>query len=248
MSCWLETRRESQQPGEHLDAFSHASSSLVSNIHSTSSIRSHCTMALKRKRSSPAFSSPGSDGSDVTMQSSPLSSFYNQSKPVDAISTSTKPTWSWPTYEDSPAHLNSRTRKRHRARPDEEQLCAKTITRLYEAQRQFPNAAPVSSSPVTSTATAETPTQRTTLHSFWNIRQASTDAAMSVRAPKGETSCSLIMCEDCDQHVRSADAMDLDDVMMESETRCAGCCRQVCDTCAVLGDRRICLSCAGRTF
>ncbi|KAF2207939.1 hypothetical protein CERZMDRAFT_71203 [Cercospora zeae-maydis SCOH1-5] len=203
-------------------------------------------MALKRKRSSLAFSSPGSNGSDVTMLSSPLSSFYHQSKPVDAIFT--KPTWSWPTYEDSPAHLNSRTRKRHRARPDEEQLCAKTITRLYEAQRQFPHAAPVSSSLITSTTTAEAPTQRTTLHSFWNLGQRSTDAMMSARASKVEASPDLIMCEDCDQNVREDGAMDLDGVIVENETRCEGCSRQVCDMCAVLGDRRICLSCAGRTF
>lgn len=137
--------RESPVRGERMDAFSHASSIRLSRLRDillcyTTSLhrattasrhiycteyriiaRANCTMALKRKRSSPAFSSPGSDGSDVTMQSSPLSSFYHQSKPVDAILT--KPTWSWPTYEDSPSHLNSRTRKRHRARPDEEQLC-----------------------------------------------------------------------------------------------------------------------------
>lgn len=138
--------RESPGRGERMDAFSHASSIRLSRLryimllcyttplHRATSVyrhiycteyrttaRANCTMALKRKRSSPAFSSPGSDGSDVTMQSSPLSSFYHQSKPVDAIFT--KSTWSWPTYEDSPSHLNSRTRKRHRARPDEEQLC-----------------------------------------------------------------------------------------------------------------------------
>ncbi|PIB00456.1 hypothetical protein CB0940_01120 [Cercospora beticola] len=203
-------------------------------------------MALKRKRSSPAFSSPGSDGSDVTMQSSPLSSFYHQSKPVDAILT--KPTWSWPTYEDSPSHLNSRTRKRHRARPDEEQLCAKTINRLFEAQRQFPHAAPMASAPATSTMTSETPTQRTTLHSFWNLGQRSNDTPMTVRTSRVEIPSDVITCEDCDQNVRPDDAMDLDNGIVENETRCEGCSRQVCDMCAVLGDHRMCLSCAGRPF
>lgn len=78
-------------------------------------------MALKRKRSSPALSSPTSD-SDATTQSSPLPCFYQHSKPVDPLMY--KPTWFLlPQRDDSQRHLNSRTRKRHRDnRPDEQQI------------------------------------------------------------------------------------------------------------------------------
>lgn len=78
-------------------------------------------MALKRKRSSPAFSSPCSDSSDRSTNAMPF--FYAHSKPVEALHY--KPTWSWPTYDDQPSnqYLNSRTRKRHRDnRPDEDQI------------------------------------------------------------------------------------------------------------------------------
>lgn len=89
-------------------------------------------MGLKRKRSSPAFSSPLSDSSDATTSSSPLPFFYTQSKPVEPLYQ--KPTWSFPTYDEgmNSQYLNSRTRKRHRDnRPDEEiihgELFARTL-------------------------------------------------------------------------------------------------------------------------
>lgn len=88
-------------------------------------------MALKRKRSSPTFSSPYSDSTTVSDFSSPnsLPFFYAQTKPTEPLYH--KPTWSFPTYESddghdrhvSSPHLNSRTRKRHRdGRPDEKAI------------------------------------------------------------------------------------------------------------------------------
>ncbi|KAK3678662.1 hypothetical protein LTR37_021462 [Vermiconidia calcicola] len=80
-------------------------------------------MALKRKRSSPNFSSPLSSASDASTQSSsPLSFVYAQSKPIESLYQ--KSTWSFPTYDSSErSHLNSRTRKRHRDdRPDDESI------------------------------------------------------------------------------------------------------------------------------
>lgn len=84
-------------------------------------------MALKRKRSSPGFSSPASDTTSTSTDSNngSLPFFYAQSKPTEPLYH--KPTWSFPTYDDgaeqyrSVADMNSRTRKRHRDdRPGEE--------------------------------------------------------------------------------------------------------------------------------
>lgn len=86
-------------------------------------------MALKRKRSSPGFSSPASDASlaSTDTNSGSLPFFYAQSKPIDSLYH--KPMWSFPRYEDDEQHykstadMDSRTRKRHRDdRPDEEAI------------------------------------------------------------------------------------------------------------------------------
>jgi hypothetical protein len=130
-------------------------------------------MALKRKRSSPTFSSPFSDTSNSSIDSNPLSYFYTQSKPTEPFyyqkpfSSSSSPVRG----AEEPSHLNSRTRKRHRDnRPDSSQIygacksawlgtvmemssladvcryAASTISKLYEAQRQQPRAEPILSS------------------------------------------------------------------------------------------------------
>lgn len=96
-------------------------------------LQQYITMGLKRKRSSPTFSSPASDSSGATnattSSSSPLQFFYSQSKPVDPLYQ--KPTWSFPTYDEglSSQHLNSRTRKRHRDdRPEDELIYGMLLT------------------------------------------------------------------------------------------------------------------------
>lgn len=229
-------------------------------------------MALKRKRSSPGFSSPSSLSSDSTTQSSPLPSFYHQSKPIAPFYQ--KPTWSFPTYDDtlSSQHLNSRTRKRHRDnRPDEEQIhgvscwigaimdmssladvcrrAASTIDRLYQAQRQHPDASPVLSQPVIQ-AQQPTQPQRSTLHSFWRIGQPPAATMMVVDSgPKHlERVTTPPNCEDCDRPLRAEDAMDVDEYTLNQETRCASCERSICDTCAILGTARTCLACASRGY
>ncbi|KAK4634963.1 hypothetical protein CLAFUW4_02116 [Fulvia fulva] len=207
-------------------------------------------MALKRKRSSPGFSSPSSLSSDSTTQSSPLPSFYHQSKPIAPFYQ--KPTWSFPTYDDtlSSQHLNSRTRKRHRDnRPDEEQIHASTIDRLYQAQRQHPDASPVLSQPVIQ-AQQPTQPQRSTLHSFWRIGQPPAATMMVVDSgPKHlERVTTPPNCEDCDRPLRAEDAMDVDEYTLNQETRCASCERSICDTCAILGTARTCLACASRGY
>ena len=90
-------------------------------------------MALKRKRSTPTFSSPSSIDS-----SNSLPFFYAQTKPTPSEALYQKPTWSFPTYSSSNSsspetrhshssdlgtRLDSRTRKRHRDdRPDEHSI------------------------------------------------------------------------------------------------------------------------------
>lgn len=96
-------------------------------------------MALKRKRSSPGFSSPASDTTSTMSADSnhgSLPFFYAQSKPVEPLYL--KPTWSFPTYDDSTPQyrstgdMNSRTRKRHRDdRPEEEDVYCTHLSRDY---------------------------------------------------------------------------------------------------------------------
>lgn len=53
-----------------------------------------------------------------------------------------------------------------------------------------------------------------------------------------------LRCEDCDRHLQSDDAMELDEDILVQEKSCQLCKRHVCDVCAVQGDARICLGCA----
>lgn len=221
-------------------------------------------MALKRKRSSPAFSSPASEASDATSQSSPLPFFYHHSKPVASLYD--KPTWSWPTYEDDHAGhtLSSRTKKRHRDnRPDEQQVygascwigavidmgtladvcrvAASTINRLYEAQKLHPKAEPVISQEAEASRPAQP--QRSTLHSFWKIAQPPTAVSRMIDSGPQHNAMVDMKCEDCERSLQHEDVMELDDGVYAQETSCQSCHRKVCDTCAVLGDQRVCLAC-----
>ncbi|KAI6854745.1 hypothetical protein KC343_g11837 [Hortaea werneckii] len=215
-------------------------------------------MALKRKRSTPFISSPVSDISTTTTSSSDETSaipfFYQQQKPISPLPLQRqKPTWSWPTYDDTPSSqlLNSRTRKRHRDdRPDEHQIHASTIQRLYDAQRKHPEASPMPSHQsipaITQQQQPQSQPQSSTLHSFWRLPPTSTCSSQSMqieRAGQPPTS-EFLQCEDCDGSLRTGDAMDIDESMTEQESMCAMCRRHVCDGCAVLGDERICLGCA----
>jgi hypothetical protein len=121
---------------------------------------------------------------------------------------------------------------------------ATTISKLYEAQRLHPNAEPVYS---TSEPAHEEAHQKSTLHAFWNIgpQPMSMDTASSTNSSSSNLSV-VLRCEDCDGSLRHADFMDVDmsDGMVQQESACAGCARQVCDRCAVMGLNRVCLPCA----
>ena len=126
-------------------------------------------------------------------------------------------------------------------------LPASTVSKLFQAQRQQPHPEPVlSQSQQPNAARVEQP-QRSTLHAFWRIPQPAPRVTMhmSVDVQRDGTFDSALKCEDCDASIRKEDAMDLDDGMLDQETTCASCRRHVCDGCCVLGDQRVCLSCAG---
>lgn len=228
-------------------------------------------MALKRKRSSQTFSSPFSDTSVASTDSSGvIPFFYHQSKPIAAEPLHQKLTWSFPTYDEdhlSAQHLNSRTRKRHRDdRPDEQTVygvscwlgavvqmstladvchcAASTINKLYEAQRRQPDPAPLLSQPSLSAPQVSEKPQKSTLHSFWRIpQQPPVSTVMAIDSGPILASNFGRKCEDCDSLLQGEDAMDLDGVEAQDKT-CCSCRRHVCDTCAVLDNERICLACA----
>ena len=108
-----------------------------------------------------------------------------------------------------------------------------------------PRAGPVVSSQLSQQS--EERAQKNTLHAFWNIKSPPEPPSVIPMAVDStpELEAGLKMrCEDCDGSLRQEDAMDLDDGMVEQETMCHCCKRQVCDRCAVLGNARVCLGCA----
>ncbi|KAF2771054.1 hypothetical protein EJ03DRAFT_290153 [Teratosphaeria nubilosa] len=217
-------------------------------------------MALKRKRSSPSFSSPSttiSSSSDIDLDTtSSIPFFYPPSKAV--LYPQPKATWHWPTYEDAPAdHYISRTRKRHRDdRPDEGTVYASTVHKLFDAQRRFPNAEPMpsrsdpTSRPQTATSNASfspRPTsQKSNLHAFWNIARSPKEdvGMMDVDVGAWAARRSEMKCEDCDGFLQADSVMNIDEGVLEQEMSCGMCGRRVCDTCAFHGDLRVCLGCA----
>ncbi|KAF2723948.1 hypothetical protein K431DRAFT_282642 [Polychaeton citri CBS 116435] len=233
-------------------------------------------MALKRKRSSPSFSPPhsNSSSSDASSTTSSMPRWYHQSKPVDSLRQ--KPTWSFPTYEDSDpsshlnatpsSHLGSRTRKRHRDdRPEEAAVYASTLNRLYEAQRKHLDAqAPVSHPPPPSSnsamqqqhqyshVTSPSSQQRSTLHSFWQLPASQPIAkskghdVMQIDSVMGSASSLESRCEGCDGALKGEDSMDVDDRVLDVDTQCQGCGRHVCDSCSITAEQRVCLGCASR--
>lgn len=123
-------------------------------------------------------------------------------------------------------------------------VAASTISKLYEAQRQPAHPEPfVPSEPLLPSSTL--PVQRSTLHSFWNINSARPATTHMMLDPHDHPLAGTKMrCEDCDMTLRLDDAMEIDVGVVEQETACFCCRRRVCDRCAVLGKKRVCLACA----
>ncbi|EMC94555.1 hypothetical protein BAUCODRAFT_44270, partial [Baudoinia panamericana UAMH 10762] len=143
----------------------------------------------------------------------------------------------------------SRTRKRHRDdRPEEGDVYASTLKRLFDAQKRHPDASPMPSSQSLPTPSAGHGTpQRSTLHSFWKLPSEPSRRdldAMDVDDGAQRLVLESLRCEDCDRRLMDDEGGLIVESMIEQETACVCCRRRVCDTCSVSGDRRICLGCA----
>lgn len=176
-------------------------------------------------------------------------------------------------------HLNSRTQKRHRDnRPSEDTIHAQTLHKLYEAQRAVPlphdhldqnvhvepgvEGLQGAQGGYDGHGAGVTGQKQKSLHSFWQLPPASTQAVPQSGGGNADVRSVLNAderCEDCDapMHEASVEA-DADCVMgdggLELEVQahqgggvCEGCGRRVCGLCSLVPrDRRVCLECVGR--
>ncbi|KAI4849778.1 hypothetical protein E4T44_03134 [Aureobasidium sp. EXF-8845] len=220
-------------------------------------------MSTKRKRSTGSlFATPALEASTTTPLFSPppivLPNFFLQSKTYEQQSSPfvLKHHHSEPTHQDNNTSqtLNSRTRKRYRdARPEESQIHGKyllcyqsTVEKLFSAQKAYPHASPQPSqqSPPQPQYPRQFPQQeapqRSTLHSFWHLPQASQiqQYNTSPRVPQQE----IVECDGCDGRIVPESPYGID--TLDADTRCTACERHVCDTCSITADTRLCLDCA----
>lgn len=162
-------------------------------------------------------------------------------------------------------HLNFRTKKRLRDnRPDLEAVHQNTLAKLFGAQRQHPTTvldehprfthSVHEYDPIQSSLGSTEPAQRS-LHSFFNIGQCQAPAKQSPASVQQRADVASSACEDCGNDLnQAASHQNLDTQMMDvgqmqqplldEDYECAVCSRNICDMCAVRGDRRICLECA----
>lgn len=138
-------------------------------------------------------------------------------------------------------------------------ILAQTIDKLYIGQRLHPEALHFDTNPPPPPpqVIAQAPQQKTSLHSFWNIRStpASTQDITFSAVDQKETG---LRCQGCDREVSqysagASETLDLDmDMNMngveEDALACRGCGKRVCDACAVQRCARVCLECATDGF
>lgn len=149
-----------------------------------------------------------------------------------------------------------------------------TISKLFQAQRLHPHASPIPTNPPQPQQQIQTPqhfqqapaVQKSTLHSFWKITAPAPPVQPPSQTlnPHHSVAPSTYIpphCEDCDAPLHpdssssaSAMAMDIDSggavtagtcSEENNEFACGDCGRWICGTCAVVGDRRVCLGCIG---
>lgn len=151
------------------------------------------------------------------------------------------------------SHINTRTRKRFRDdRPDIDVIHHNTLAKLFGAQRQQFFLPPTilendSTGEVPAPASIIEPTQKS-LHSFFSISHTPVPKigprSSSINMSNGDA---LNKCDDCGNALDPSAGKSSGDCEMmdlDQEYECASCHRNVCDTCAVRGDERICLECA----
>ncbi|KEQ84095.1 hypothetical protein M438DRAFT_397616 [Aureobasidium pullulans EXF-150] len=200
-------------------------------------------MATKRKRSGSLFAAPTIDASSTPFLSSPvrLPEFFVQNKTLGPQSSP----FSWKqqsspntSQDEGKQQLNSRTRKRYRdGRPEEAEIHASTVDKLFSAQKAHPHASPMlSQSDLQPQFQPQDTPQRSTLHSFWHLPQASQLSQHGMPA----THQDAMTCDGCDRVLTPEYGMDT----LDQDTACGACGKHVCNTCAVTVEMRLCLDCA----
>lgn len=197
---------------------------------------------------------------------SPLSDSSTSShRSLDQKAVGTLPWTFTPNRNHVSDHINFRTKKRLRDnRPDLQAVHQNTLAKLFGAQRQHPT--PVLAEHPTITHSVHEydlnqpslgpsePAQRS-LHSFFDIGQWQAPAKQISASERQRADVASNACEDCGNDLNQAashknhdtqmmDVGHIQQPFLDEDYECAVCSRNVCDMCAVRGDRRICLECA----
>ncbi|THY74198.1 hypothetical protein D6C95_10102 [Aureobasidium pullulans] len=200
-------------------------------------------MSTKRKRSGSLFAAPTIDVSPTPFFSSPvrLPEFFVQNETLGPQSSP----FSWKqqsspntSQDEGQQQLNSRTRKRYRdGRPEEAEIHASTVEKLFSAQKAHPHASPMlSQSHLQPQFQPQDTPQRSTLHSFWHLPQPSQLPQHGIPATQQDA----MTCDGCDRVLTPEYGMDT----LDQDTACEACGKHVCNTCAVTAEMRLCLDCA----
>ncbi|THX71329.1 hypothetical protein D6D08_05541 [Aureobasidium pullulans] len=200
-------------------------------------------MSTKRKRSGSLFAAPTIDASPAPFFSSPvrLPEFFVQNKTLGPQSSP----FSWKqqsspntSQDEGQQQLNSRTRKRYRdGRPEEAEIHASTVEKLFSAQKAHPHASPMlSQSHLQPQFQPQHTPQRSTLHSFWHLPQPSQLPQHGMPATQQDA----MICDGCDRVLTPEYGMDT----LDQDTACGACGKHVCNTCAITAEMRMCLDCA----
>ena len=123
---------------------------------------------------------------------------------------------------------------------------ASTVEKLFHAQKAHPHASPLPSQPAQTFSTqfpsqeTQPPPQKSTLHSFWHLPQASQTQQYesAPRIPQQD----VLVCEGCDGVIMPESVYGMD--TLETDTMCRACGKHVCNTCAITAEVRLCLDCA----
>lgn len=116
---------------------------------------------------------------------------------------------------------------------------ASTVEKLFSAQKAHPHASPLPSQlHLPQYANQDTPSQRSTLHSFWQLPQ--TPQTIQHGQPSQIPQQEVLTCEGCDGVLIPEYGVDT----LEAETACRACGKHVCNTCAITAEMRLCLDCA----
>ncbi|KAH7048369.1 hypothetical protein B0J12DRAFT_113462 [Macrophomina phaseolina] len=172
-------------------------------------------MNFKRKRSD-STASPASTSSNFSRSSvspSPPHQYFSNTMELGALAQALPtPAHSWtqqPMNEGKNA--SGRTMKRFRdSRPDERLIHESTLRRLYNAQREQPNASPMPyEEPPDAAESDKLPVQKSTLHNFWNIPQSPARQS-AVSLPSVTNSAEGTRSHNCSTSLAADETMDMD--------------------------------------